>query len=379
MVWGKTIKLLESGRASHRHNDDRGCRHDARTIYALAARGGVFTAQEQLAIIAPMLLSAKQLADLAIDPTEAERYGPGSETPAIAFSLADADPVLADRLADMPCPVIGLGSSAAAPQLAATCDVVLEDARDLALIERNVRHAPYAAMVLVQHLRASADVSAKNALVAESLAFASLQAGPEFGTWRHRRPAVEAPEPEVDPPLRVNREEATLLLTLNRPNARNAINAALRDALCEALDLALADPSIRRIELTGEGRCFSEGGDVAEFGQMLNVAEAHRIRSLRLPAHRLCKLADRLAVHVNGAAIGAGVEMAAFAARVTASPRSWFQLPELRYGLLPGAGGTVSLPRRIGRQRTAYMALTMCRVPARQALAWGLVDAIAPS
>jgi enoyl-CoA hydratase/carnithine racemase len=61
---------------------------------------------------------------------------------------------------------------------------------------------------------------------------------------------------------------------------------------------------------------------------------------------------------------------------VTATADAWFQLPELKYGLIPGAGGTVSLPRRIGRQRTAYMALSMRRVPASTALRWGLVDAI---
>ena len=70
--------------------------------------------------------------------------------------------------------------------------------------------------------------------------------------------------------------------------------------------------------------------------------------------------------------------MAAFAGRVEARADSWFQLPELKYGLLPGAGGTVSLPRRIGRQKTAYMALSMRRISASLALEWGLVDAIVP-
>lgn len=191
-----------------------------------------------------------------------------------------------------------------------------------------------------------------------------------------RRGTTPARKLEGEQPLLIERCNDTLRLTLHRPSQQNAVNAALRDALCEALDLALADPSILRIEMAGHGRCFSVGGDVAEFGHMRNVVEAHRIRSVRLPARRLCTLADRLSVHVNGAAIGAGVEMAAFAGRVIASPRAWFQLPELRYGLIPGAGGTVSLPRRIGRQRTAYMALTMARVPARLAQSWGLVDEI---
>ena len=65
-----------------------------------------------------------------------------------------------------------------------------------------------------------------------------------------------------------------------------------------------------------------------------------------------------------------------FGSHVTASPKAWFQLPELKYGLIPGAGGTVSLPRRIGRQRTAYLALSMKKISAQTALHWGLIDDI---
>jgi len=150
----------------------------------------------------------------------------------------------------------------------------------------------------------------------------------------------------------------------------------MRDALVEALDLALIDPEIRSVELRASGACFSIGGDVAEFARISDPGTAHWIRTLRLPARRAMHLADRLRVRVNGAAIGAGVEIACFAQRITATADAWFQLPELHYGLIPGAGGTVSLPRRIGRQRTAYMALSMRRVPASIALGWGLIDAI---
>ena len=109
---------------------------------------------------------------------------------------------------------------------------------------------------------------------------------------------------------------------------------------------------------------------------MSDPATAHWVRSLRLPAWWLARLQDKLDIHVNGAAIGAGVEIAAFAKRVTTSKDAWFQLPELKYGLIPGAGGTASLPSRIGRQRTAYMALSMDKIRANTALDWGLIDAI---
>ena len=80
----------------------------------------------------------------------------------------------------------------------------------------------------------------------------------------------------------------------------------------------------------------------------------------------------------TSASEGAGIELPAFARRIVCTPDSFFQLPEVAMGLVPGAGGTVSLPRRIGRQRTAAMALSRRRVDAHDALHWGLVDAIEP-
>ena len=151
-----------------------------------------------------------------------------------------------------------------------------------------------------------------------------------------------------------------------------------------AFRAAAFDRGQTRARLKGRSRIGETGQRAIGFGLALflkaervgafDPATAHWIRSLRLPAWRCARLADRLHVHVQGAAIGAGVEIAAFAGHVTATSDAWFQLPELKYGLIPGAGGTASLPRRIGRQRTAYMALSMKRIDAQTALAWGLVD-----
>jgi enoyl-CoA hydratase/carnithine racemase len=79
---------------------------------------------------------------------------------------------------------------------------------------------------------------------------------------------------------------------------------------------------------------------------------------------------------VHGPCFGAGVELPAFASNVVASADATFVLPELGMGRLPGAGGTVSIPRRIGRQRTLWLALTGAVLDAQTALRWGLVDAI---
>ena len=81
-----------------------------------------------------------------------------------------------------------------------------------------------------------------------------------------------------------------------------------------------------------------------------------------------------MTAHLHGASIGAGIEISAFAGRVVADPETMISLPEVRMGLIPGAGGTVSLPRRIGRHRTAFLALTGAPLDAETARAWGLVD-----
>jgi enoyl-CoA hydratase/carnithine racemase len=101
---------------------------------------------------------------------------------------------------------------------------------------------------------------------------------------------------------------------------------------------------------------------------------AHLIRSSANVAPWLLALAGRLEARVDGACVGAGVELAAFCDHVIASPRARFRLPELSMGLIPGAGGTVSIPRRIGRQRTLNWLVTNRELSAEDALDWGLVD-----
>jgi enoyl-CoA hydratase/carnithine racemase len=88
------------------------------------------------------------------------------------------------------------------------------------------------------------------------------------------------------------------------------------------------------------------------------------------------RLRDRVTAFLHGACLGAGIELPAFADRVHATADTRIGLPEIGLGLMPGAGGTVSLPRRIGRWRTAFMALTGDPIGAQQALRWGLIDAI---
>src|SRR5262249_51711819 len=127
----------------------------------------------------------------------------------------------------------------------------------------------------------------------------------------------------------------------------------------------------------GNGPSFCSGGDLDEFGTRPDPATAHRTRLTRSPARLLWRLRDRTGCTIHGACLGAGIELAAVAGRVQARPGTRFALPELGLGLVPGAGGTVSLPRRIGRHRTAWLALTTASIDVATALDWGLIDEIA--
>jgi len=316
-------------------------------------------------------LRYRELKELARSHPPQESFGPTSKNPYIAFELDSSELSLSAWIKDLPCPVIGIGEGA----LQDACDVVLTDTKKLPKLIKNINHAPLAAMVLVQHLRASETLSLQDALTAESLAYAAIQNGPEFQNWLSD---YEASPLYISDNLavKIDIDNHSLALTLNHPETRNAIGTIMRDSLCEALDIALTDQQISQVSLTGNGTTFSTGGAIEEFGEVSDPATAHWVRSLRLPAWRLARLQEKLEVHVNGAAIGAGAEIAAFGKHVTASSRAWFQLPELKYGLIPGAGGTASIPRRIGRQKTAYMSLSMEKIRAETALVWGLIDAI---
>jgi len=214
--------------------------------------------------------------------------------------------------------------------------------------------------------------------VQESLAYSMLLASEGFRAWRAATP-VRARADAESPRVRVEQAGTTLSIGLNRPQARNAFDAAMRDALVEALAFALEHPDQPPVVLYGEGPAFSAGGDLDEFGRAQDVGQAHLIRTLRSPARLLRELGPRGSVRLHGACVGAGVEVPAAAARVTAREGAFFRLPEVSMGLIPGAGGTATIPRRIGRQRACYMAISGADVDLATALAWGLVDEPEPS
>ncbi|WP_411342015.1 enoyl-CoA hydratase/isomerase family protein [Sphingopyxis sp. J-6] len=234
---------------------------------------------------------------------------------------------------------------------------------------------PLAATIAAQVLRLTAKLPLSDALAVESLAYSALLGGEEFRRWRARS-APDAPTlPPVEPVIAA-RQDDRLTLTLNDPANRNAMTAIMRDALYEALANALDDPTRPAVTLQGAGRCFSTGGALAEFGTATDLAEAHAVRMLHSCARALDALGERGTVRLHGACVGSGIEVAAAAHHRIAASDAWFQLPELAMGLIPGAGGTATVARAIGRHRSYWMLLSGKRIDARIASEWGLIHAI---
>lgn len=275
----------------------------------------------------------------------------------------------------LPCPVIAVGAIVSPPLLRGV-DVVVGSLQEAQALIKNIDDHPVAAMMLVQLLRHNEEVTPEQGLLAESLAYASLQGGVERGramTGTRRQTGATGESRTV---VLVERREDELHLVLNRPGVRNAYSARMRDALYEALQLLKMDGRLNRAVIRGEGSCFCIGGDLNEFGAAPDPPTAHAIRSTRSVGKLMLELGTQLEFRLHRACIGAGIELPAFAARVVANSNTFMQLPEIKLGLLPGAGGTVSIPRRIGRHRAAYLALSARRINAETALQWGLIDEI---
>ena len=294
--------------------------------------------------------------------------GAAVDIPVVAVELGDRQGAeIANRLARLPVVAIGVGSSADF-----AWDIRTTDPHS---IISGVLAAPTAAVTTAQILREGDSRTVGEGLLVESLAYATLQSGSEFASWL----AAQGRRVRNDdsPRIRTREHADRVDVILDRPRLRNLIDARMRDELIDAL-AALAYGPTRPIRLMGEGPAFCAGGDPAEFGTVADPATAHMLRSTANIAARLHRVADRVTAHVHGPCIGAGVEMMAFCGRVQAHPDTRFRLPETRMGLMPGVGGTVSIPARIGRHRTLTWLLQDNTIDANTALDWGLIDSIQP-
>ena len=176
---------------------------------------------------------------------------------------------------------------------------------------------------------------------------------------------------EIDP-----RGVATI--TLDRPERLNAINLRMRDLLWEYLAAADAIPEVRAILFRGEGRCFSAGADISEFGTAPSIMAARRARHDRdiwwqLLTHRCVTIA-----RMHGYCYGAGLELPLFCDLRIASADARLALPEVSLAYIPSAGGTQMLPRIAPPGVAAHLILTGEPIDAETALRWGIVDRVVP-
>ncbi|MBI3552814.1 MAG: enoyl-CoA hydratase/isomerase family protein [Elusimicrobia bacterium] len=166
------------------------------------------------------------------------------------------------------------------------------------------------------------------------------------------------------------------LITLNRPEALNALNHGLMEQLVEALEDFEAAPPIRSIIIAGSERAFAAGADIKEMDQATVAqmsADPHLTRW-----DRVGKCAKPTIAAVSGFALGGGCELAMACDLIVASETAVFGQPEILIGVIPGAGGTQRLTRAIGKARAMELVLTGRRFTAREALSRGLVNRVVP-
>src|SRR5699024_9853396 len=132
----------------------------------------------------------------------------------------------------------------------------------LAMFTDSVARNPLASLVARQVLRATGSLPVGAAIDVESLAYSTLQGGPEFRRWLDERGPRPLPPPAPDDPVRIVRDGSALHVTLNRPERRNAYGTQLRDAFVDALRLAVLDDGVETVVLDGTGPSFCAGGDI---------------------------------------------------------------------------------------------------------------------
>ncbi|WP_201521357.1 enoyl-CoA hydratase/isomerase family protein [Gulosibacter hominis] len=176
--------------------------------------------------------------------------------------------------------------------------------------------------------------------------------------------------------IAVSQQGAITIITLQRPDALNAMNSAMLAEIDAALTEAEADPNIRALLFIGSGRAFAAGADVTELSELSHEQMLEHPMPRLYARIRNSPLATLAAVH--GFALGGGFELALACDLRIAGTSAEFGLPELSLGIVPGAGGTQMLCRSVGESRALHLILTGARIRAHEAQQWGIVSAIYP-
>jgi enoyl-CoA hydratase/carnithine racemase len=178
--------------------------------------------------------------------------------------------------------------------------------------------------------------------------------------------------------FRIDRRERVAVVTIDRPEKRNAMSPAFFRELPQVLDRLDGDPAVRAVVLTGAGEAFSAGGDIASFAELHGTTAVRRHLRLVFDAFHSVERAELPVIAaVNGIAFGGGTELTLACDLVVASERATFSFKEATVGLIPGYG-VVRGPAVIGRHWTRWLALTADVIDATQALEIGLVQKVVP-
>ena len=178
----------------------------------------------------------------------------------------------------------------------------------------------------------------------------------------------------------LERRDGELRITLNRPDALNAWNKQLGADLLAAVREAAADDAVRAVVITGAGRAFSSGADLrAGFdptpeGHPDVETVLHEVYHPIITGLR--ELPKPVLARVNGPAVGIGCSLALVCDLIVASESAYFLLAFVNIGLVPDGGSSLLLPERVGLARATEMAMLGERIPARQALEWGLINRV---
>lgn len=180
-----------------------------------------------------------------------------------------------------------------------------------------------------------------------------------------------------DPLLIERPSNAIVVLRLNRPEVRNALNRAIRIRLAEEVTRFAADPDIRCLIVTGSEKTFASGADI---GEMADAGPVDIMaRNVQQYWRTISDCPKPLIAAIEGYALGGGLELALCADIIVAGESAKLGLPEVKLGILAGGGGTQKLARLVGRQRAMLLLMTGRMFSATEAQAMGIISDVAPA
>ena len=178
--------------------------------------------------------------------------------------------------------------------------------------------------------------------------------------------------------LILERREGIAYLTLNRPQVFNAISERMIQEMKQAIEEIQADPGMGVVIISGAGKAFQSGADIQELSRMTPLQILRWNQGIVENLDALEKMRPPVIAAINGYALGGGLELALACTIRVAGESAKMGLPEVKIGILPGAGGTQRLPRLIGKGLAAEMILTGEMIDAREAYRIGLVNRVVP-